>query len=253
MYEKRYIDSIDSFYEFIEDDTHAVTYFLLQRGVILTSWDGKEFKINSWNAKEISILSINTARSPVSLFHISMEDLKKYKSFHPAIDILDLEKFLKKQKEGKHREELLNQQKNRKSELLKQLGYFFENNYLKVNNFYFTDCQKDINQKNFEDNKIEFIKQWVLSNLGNYVSREQSLAISSVNAHVLVTARAGSGKTSTIVNRALFLQKHCGIAPNEMLLLAFNRKAAEEIKNRLFETLEDQLPHLLFLGLLKAS
>ena len=58
-------------------------------------------------------------------------------------------------------------------------------------------------------------------------------------------ARAGSGKTSTLVNRALFLQKHCGIAPGEMLLLAFNRKAAEEIRERLTVQLQGSVPHVM--------
>jgi DNA helicase IV len=42
-----------------------------------------------------------------------------------------------------------------------------------------------------------------------------------------------------VVNRALFLLKHCGVAPGEMLLLAFNRKAALEIRRRLLSLLHD--------------
>jgi DNA helicase-4 len=48
-----------------------------------------------------------------------------------------------------------------------------------------------------------------------------------------VVARAGSGKTTTLVNRTLFLLKHCRVPPNEILLLAFNRKAAMEIRKNL--------------------
>ena len=54
-----------------------------------------------------------------------------------------------------------------------------------------------------------------------------------MHGHIQVVARAGSGKTTTLVNRALFLLKHCGVRPGEMLLLAFNRKAALEIRRRL--------------------
>lgn len=66
-----------------------------------------------------------------------------------------------------------------------------------------------------------------------------------VHGHVQAVARAGSGKTSTLVNRALFLQKHCGIAPSDMLLLAFNRKAAEEIRERLNSQLQGFIPHVM--------
>lgn len=48
----------------------------------------------------------------------------------------------------------------------------------------------------------------------------------------VVVARAGSGKTMTLVNRVLFLIKNCCVAPGEMLVLVFNRKAASEIRRR---------------------
>ena len=57
-----------------------------------------------------------------------------------------------------------------------------------------------------------------------------------------VIARAGSGKTTTLVNRALFLQRHCGVQPHEILLLAFNRRAAEELTGRLASMAEGVAP-----------
>ncbi|NZA02992.1 UvrD-helicase domain-containing protein [Ottowia beijingensis] len=53
-----------------------------------------------------------------------------------------------------------------------------------------------------------------------------------------VIARAGSGKTATLVIRAYFMMKHCRVAPSTMLLLAFNRKAANEIRRRILLLLE---------------
>ena len=81
--------------------------------------------------------------------------------------------------------------------------------------------------------KQKIVQFWAEANIRNKPDLEQSLAIGSVNSHVQVIARAGSGKTSTLVNRAIFLQKHCDIKPSEILLLAFNRKAAQEIRERL--------------------
>ncbi|MDQ3774719.1 MAG: UvrD-helicase domain-containing protein [Pseudomonadota bacterium] len=65
------------------------------------------------------------------------------------------------------------------------------------------------------------------------------MAIAAVHGHVQVVARAGSGKTATLINRALFLLKHCGVAPSEMLLLAFNRKAVLEMRRRLLGLLSE--------------
>jgi DNA helicase-4 len=62
---------------------------------------------------------------------------------------------------------------------------------------------------------------------------EQAAAIAVTRGNVQVTARAGSGKTMTIINRVAFLIQECAIAPSEILLLAFNRKAAVEIRERL--------------------
>lgn len=62
---------------------------------------------------------------------------------------------------------------------------------------------------------------------------DQLKAIGATENRVLVTARAGSGKTRTIVNRAIFLTEFCNVDPSEILILAFNRTAAAEVLNRL--------------------
>lgn len=85
--------------------------------------------------------------------------------------------------------------------------------------------------EDLDTEKEQFVKAWV-SAQGNLRSpdSEQARAIACVNGNIQVIARAGSGKTTTLVNRTVFLLKRCGIAPGEMLLLAFNRKAAREIR-----------------------
>ncbi|MDR2165364.1 MAG: UvrD-helicase domain-containing protein [Zoogloeaceae bacterium] len=57
--------------------------------------------------------------------------------------------------------------------------------------------------------------------------------MTAVNGHAQVIARAGSGKTATLVNRAFFLLRHCHVDPDHIMMLAFNRKAATEIARRL--------------------
>lgn len=74
---------------------------------------------------------------------------------------------------------------------------------------------------------------------------EQSAAVAATKGDIQVVARAGSGKTRTLVTRAIFLLKHCRVAPRALLLLAFNKKAAEEMKGRLAQALGEDLPHVM--------
>lgn len=60
-----------------------------------------------------------------------------------------------------------------------------------------------------------------------------------------MTARAGSGKTATLISRVLFLHKHCGVGPNQILMLAFNRDAAEEMRRRLKDASSKDFPHVM--------
>jgi len=83
------------------------------------------------------------------------------------------------------------------------------------------------------DIRRNFLRAWCNANGIEPLDEQQLDAMASIGAHAIVTARAGSGKTRTLVSRAAFLVKHCGVAPSQILLLAFNRKAAEEMRSRL--------------------
>jgi DNA helicase-4 len=131
--------------------------------------------------------------------------------------------------------------------LLKNLKVQFEQDFLNAYNFYQNQCSEHISFNEYQTEKLEYVRSWIQRRLNpeKPPDLEQAAAIGAVEGHVQVVARAGSGKTSTLVNRALFLQQHCGIAPSEMLLLAFNRKAAEEIRERLAARLQESIPHVM--------
>ncbi len=74
---------------------------------------------------------------------------------------------------------------------------------------------------------------------------EQAMAVAAVGRDLKVTARAGSGKTRTLTARAMFLETHCGVAPGELLLLAFNREAAREMRGRIADTVGTDSPHVM--------
>ena len=62
---------------------------------------------------------------------------------------------------------------------------------------------------------------------------EQAEAIATDEDTTLVLAGAGTGKTAVITAKVAHLVRNQGVPPDEILVLAFNRKAAEEIRERL--------------------
>jgi len=89
--------------------------------------------------------------------------------------------------------------------------------------------------------KHEFVRAWLQDNLpippDQFPDAEQIAAIAATTGTVQVTARAGSGKTTTLVRRTYFLIRHCKIPPEQLLLLAFNRAAALSIRRELLKLL----------------
>jgi len=97
----------------------------------------------------------------------------------------------------------------------------------------------------FDELRVRFVQDWATRELHASIDHEQAAAVAAHGGDVLVEARAGSGKTRTLVTRAIFLQKHCGVLPGELLLLAFNKNAADEMKGRLAANLGEDLPHAM--------
>ena len=120
----------------------------------------------------------------------------------------------------------------------------FEQDFLSADEFYQAICIDHISREEYETEKINYVQSWAEGRLDPKPDCEQAAAIGAVEGHVQVVARAGSGKTATLVSRALFLQQHCGVSPDEMLLLAFNRKAEEEMRDRLTSYLKSSIPHV---------
>lgn len=69
------------------------------------------------------------------------------------------------------------------------------------------------------------------------LTSEQAAAVVTMDNRVQVVAAAGSGKTSVMVARAAYAIRHDVVQPGNVLLLAFNRAAAEELQVRV----EDRL------------
>ena len=69
--------------------------------------------------------------------------------------------------------------------------------------------------------------------LRNPLTNEQAEAVATEEDATLVLAGAGTGKTSVIVGKVAHLIRNQDVSPDEVLVLAFNRKAADEIRGRL--------------------
>ena len=92
-------------------------------------------------------------------------------------------------------------------------------------------------EANLLDADNEVLEERLTSHLGlqvdyaNELNANQLLAATTIEGKVLVIAGAGSGKTKTLTYRTSYLIEN-GVAPKEILLLTFTRKAANEIKSR---------------------
>ena len=65
-------------------------------------------------------------------------------------------------------------------------------------------------------------------NYGN-ANEAQKEAISATDGLVLITAGPGTGKTFTLVKRAVYLIQECGIKPEQIMMATFTEKAAKEL------------------------
>ena len=83
-----------------------------------------------------------------------------------------------------------------------------------------------------------------LQTMRKTLTNEQAGAVATDEDVTLVLAGAGTGKTSVIVGKVAHLVGNQDVSPDEVLVLAFNRKAADEIKGRLTGTLSAAHVHI---------
>lgn len=89
----------------------------------------------------------------------------------------------------------------------------------------------------FAVNEILLFKNYFDSVEKKPLSDKQREAVVLSERSNLVIAGAGSGKTSVMVARVGYVIKKYGAQPHEILLLAFNKSAAEELQERISERL----------------
>ncbi len=135
--------------------------------------------------------------------------------------------------EAQEKEKLLAARKD----ALARLEECFEADFIGAENLYCERFAEVLSRSDYDEAKCAFVKNWFEQNAlrpnAQQPNDEQIAAIASINENVLLKARAGSGKTSVVAERTRFLIQHAGIKPDEIMLLAFNKKAAEGITHRI--------------------
>ena len=96
----------------------------------------------------------------------------------------------------------------------------------------FERARTEWNQQ-FVQTRIDQVRDSARAYIGRTLTREQCAAIATDEDATLVLAGAGTGKTSVIVGKAVDLVVNQRVSPHEILLLAYNNKAANEIRERL--------------------
>ncbi len=89
-------------------------------------------------------------------------------------------------------------------------------------------------REKYENLKKHYIEQYVSEHLPSLpINNEQAKALANTSDNLLVGARAGSGKTRLIAYRAALLLQEGVQNLDKLMILAFNRDAATEIRNRI--------------------
>ena len=101
------------------------------------------------------------------------------------------------------------------------------------------EAERSRTNRVFVDNHIPAVQETALRALSTRLTDEQAEAVVTDEDATLVLAGAGTGKTAVIVGKAVHLVRNQGISPGEILILAFNRKAAEELRERLPDDLRE--------------
>lgn len=156
--------------------------------------------------------------------------------------------------EEQRRVKLLAEENERKRRIqiagcLKELTQHFESDFRQADYFFQNTFSGLITEYEFKEAKRSFVSDWLTfhKTMGDDLTPDpqQADAVASLSNDTIVSARAGSGKTATLVSRALFLNQHCRVPPERILLLAFNRDAAKEMQKRLKEKSGKHFPHVM--------
>ena len=80
---------------------------------------------------------------------------------------------------------------------------------------------------------VPLVKTTAVDSLSTGLTDEQAASVATDEDATLILAGAGTGKTAVISAKVAHLVRNQGVPPGEILVLAFNNKAKQEIRDRL--------------------
>jgi DNA helicase-4 len=132
------------------------------------------------------------------------------------------------------------------SKALEWIDLELKNRFSSAENVWRDQLSLVIAWEEFNHRRNQFVRDWSRTYFRHALDEEQAEAVIAAGRDLLVSARAGSGKTGTLVARALFEMEKRGADPRKIVILAFNKKAAREVRERLSKiTGEDRCPHVM--------
>lgn len=139
----------------------------------------------------------------------------------------------------------LDEELKKKTEMKKVIFKLLESfNFQKADSIYLEN--KDflagyVDELRLEELKAKLIQEYFRKGFVNEglmehpPDSEQAEAIGAFGQNILVSARAGSGKTATISAKVAFLCNKYDVKPEEILVLCFNSSAAENMRSKIVQ------------------
>lgn len=176
---------------------------------------------------------LNPFLTKIAEFNELFEKFKSQPKYIPNFDIFNFKK------ETAH---YYNEIKSKKYKHLPN----FETSIKKINSFKYTYERIDsiLNSRNekFIDTELKNTDSLLSDVEGKSLDTQQRKAVIIDEDNQLVIAGAGSGKTTTIAGKVKYLTTIQNINPQSILLISFTRKAADEMRDRIYNKMNIDIP-----------
>lgn len=163
------------------------------------------------------------------------EELKRqYEIEHKkriAVENLVNRKKNLKQEQEKRRQEVEEKKQATRERQRAAVWKELQSNFLNCSATNFLSQKKPI--EDYNELKKAWLKHYFSQFSSRSLSEEQVVAIGDTSHTCLLRARAGSGKTTVIKNKVNFMVRHAGLNENDIMVLAFNKAAADKVKKEL--------------------
>ncbi|MBZ9652668.1 UvrD-helicase domain-containing protein [Psychroflexus montanilacus] len=169
----------------------------------------------------------------ISDFNSSFEELKAFNKYISNYDVFVFKDEF---------DYLYRSLKDRKYEHLPD----FKSSIEKISSFLTTfsniDSLLGIRNKKFVDKELKETESLLDDVEGKSLDIQQRKAVIINQDNHLVIAGAGSGKTTTIAGKVKYLVKRQNISPDSILLISFTRKSADEMRDRIDDKMNIDVP-----------